>query len=487
MTEPGHLSPKETDEQRLPWHRRPRTLLGVLLAGLIASIPFAIRGYQLSRIPNVPNPFDGLPAQAEVFDGAASVLLIQRFREDAAKLRDDGYWLNLNEVTADQRRAFSAELKHASKVGLDDASESVVRFATESEPLIADWHEVFDWFAANPPQRDLSEHLFADVPYQLQAALLIATQKQVDLGNYHKAVDLLLSTSERLRKVPVADLFGYWATQRLRNELHDATVRIAEIPGVDSRILEKFLSEARAYCCASRELQIDALRANYRETMDDLSRRIPTSWDGRITAFVLGEPELSQRIVRQLFTNYRDQLLVPHIKRPSVVWLTNGEMEWFDTASSKVPTRQQLDQAVADSLFLSEWGTGVQQSIFISGLHAMFEMQKTHIEHVRIALACQLYLRKHGSLPRSLADLVPEYLPAVPEDPLTKSDPQLLYRKDSSAAVVYSRGWNGTDDGGLVLTDSDSDWSEDDFGILIRDLINHPEQAVKPTQAAFPL
>ncbi len=63
------------------------------------------------------------------------------------------------------------------------------------------------------------------------------------------------------------------------------------------------------------------------------------------------------------------------------------------------------------------------------------------------ALAIERWRLAHGgSLPPSLNALVPEYLAAVPEDPMDGKP--LKYRVLSPGYVVYSLGEDGTDDGG---------------------------------------
>ena len=71
-----------------------------------------------------------------------------------------------------------------------------------------------------------------------------------------------------------------------------------------------------------------------------------------------------------------------------------------------------------------------------------------------VALAAQLYRADHGGAwPAKLEDLVPQYLPAVPRDPLAPGDTPLRYllvkhgRPDGQdRPVVYSVGSNGNDD-----------------------------------------
>jgi hypothetical protein len=64
------------------------------------------------------------------------------------------------------------------------------------------------------------------------------------------------------------------------------------------------------------------------------------------------------------------------------------------------------------------------------------------------ALAIRLYEVDHGHRPETLAELVPEYLPAVPQDSFAEAGRALVYLPSAAHPIVYSVGVNGVDDGG---------------------------------------
>ena len=64
-------------------------------------------------------------------------------------------------------------------------------------------------------------------------------------------------------------------------------------------------------------------------------------------------------------------------------------------------------------------------------------------------LALHAYKLQHGGFPRQLADLVPDYLPAVPEDPF-RARP-LVYRRTETGYMLYSVGEDRKDDGGRPM------------------------------------
>ena len=65
-----------------------------------------------------------------------------------------------------------------------------------------------------------------------------------------------------------------------------------------------------------------------------------------------------------------------------------------------------------------------------------------------IALAIRLYEVDHGRRPEALVELVPEYLPAVPADPLAANGRPIGYLPHAPKPLLYSVGKNGTDDEG---------------------------------------
>jgi hypothetical protein len=67
-----------------------------------------------------------------------------------------------------------------------------------------------------------------------------------------------------------------------------------------------------------------------------------------------------------------------------------------------------------------------------------------------VALACRLYQLDHGGrLAASLEQLVPDYLPCVPRDPLAAGDAPLHYLANRARPIIYSVGENERDDGGV--------------------------------------
>lgn len=64
------------------------------------------------------------------------------------------------------------------------------------------------------------------------------------------------------------------------------------------------------------------------------------------------------------------------------------------------------------------------------------------------ALAIRLYELDHGHRPETLDELVPDYLPSVPLDPMAEGETPIGYLPHAERPILYSVDENGIDDGG---------------------------------------
>lgn len=85
------------------------------------------------------------------------------------------------------------------------------------------------------------------------------------------------------------------------------------------------------------------------------------------------------------------------------------------------------------------------------------------------ALAVRLYEAEHGRRPAALADLVPDYLPAVPDDLFAADGLTVGYRPDADRPVLYSVGPDGVDDRGAyrVTPDGGVDLEVEDLVLFL--------------------
>lgn len=88
------------------------------------------------------------------------------------------------------------------------------------------------------------------------------------------------------------------------------------------------------------------------------------------------------------------------------------------------------------------------QELSIRGFYSRAERAAFYESVSRTVLALARYKARNGRYPEALTDLVSDYLPALPSDMAV--DEPLIYkpRRQGQAALLYSRGANGKDDGG---------------------------------------
>jgi len=84
---------------------------------------------------------------------------------------------------------------------------------------------------------------------------------------------------------------------------------------------------------------------------------------------------------------------------------------------------------------------------------------QTQVHEDLIACALERYRLAHNAFPETLDALVPQYLAQVPRD-IIGGQPLHYRRADDGKFLLYSVGWNETDDGGKP--GSDDDWLWDD-------------------------
>jgi hypothetical protein len=77
-----------------------------------------------------------------------------------------------------------------------------------------------------------------------------------------------------------------------------------------------------------------------------------------------------------------------------------------------------------------------------------FAFAQASVDLARVACALERYRLAHGDYPQSLEAIVPQFIGAVPHD-IIDGEPLHYRRTEDGKCLLYSIGWNGTDDGGL--------------------------------------
>ena len=100
----------------------------------------------------------------------------------------------------------------------------------------------------------------------------------------------------------------------------------------------------------------------------------------------------------------------------------------------------------------------------LSSANAKSARMQTYVDEARVACALERYRLTSGQFPETLEALVPKFMEKLPHD-VINGQPLKYRRTDDGQFVLYSVGWNKTDDGGKVeLTKSGNpDWQKGDW------------------------
>ena len=81
---------------------------------------------------------------------------------------------------------------------------------------------------------------------------------------------------------------------------------------------------------------------------------------------------------------------------------------------------------------------------------------QTYADLARVACALERYRLANGQFPETLEALAPKFIEQLPHD-IINGQPLKYHRTEDGQFVLYSVGWNETDDGGkIALTKSGS-------------------------------
>jgi hypothetical protein len=80
---------------------------------------------------------------------------------------------------------------------------------------------------------------------------------------------------------------------------------------------------------------------------------------------------------------------------------------------------------------------------------------QTYVDAASVACAMERFRLKKGALPEVLEEMAPEFMPHIPND-VIDGKPLRYVRKVENRYLLYSIGWNGTDEGGTLAWRTES-------------------------------
>lgn len=277
---------------------------------------------------------------------------------------------------------------------------------------------------------------------------------------WHRA-NLQCARHAETPKIDICRLVG----MAIRSHAISGIVRWSESPLVNARQLRTARAEIQAET-ARRTLRSDCSNGEYLLSRNTLSRKdapnhlLPTLNSGiakdpawlplkRIGLWFVGQPEVMLRLQRQLLVNNRRSIDLPLNQRARVLPCDGAVV--IDTTEKR--SGGQLDPGtLAKSLSKSPWQLDeYRKSVSAPHVDEAIRREDGRLFALMIVLACQEYHRDHAKFPASLEDLIPNYLEAIPFDPMLATAVRIQYRLNPDGdAVVWSVGQNGVDDDGDV-------------------------------------
>ena len=79
-----------------------------------------------------------------------------------------------------------------------------------------------------------------------------------------------------------------------------------------------------------------------------------------------------------------------------------------------------------------------------------FAFAQSSLDRARVACALERYRLAHGEFPATLDALSPQFIAKLPHN-IINGEPLHYRRKDAGHFLLYSVGWNGSDEGGIVV------------------------------------
>ncbi|MGB7770193.1 MAG: hypothetical protein WBN22_15270 [Verrucomicrobiia bacterium] len=169
-------------------------------------------------------------------------------------------------------------------------------------------------------------------------------------------------------------------------------------------------------------------------------------------------PPVVARIICRLIPNgwfYQNEL---RCTRPMMEFLSLANLDKKNVSPTAVRradaaieagTKRSNPYNFAERLFMPALGNALRK----------FSWGQESVDLARVAIALERYRLAHGEYPESLDALAPQFMETIPHDIIAgqpsqgsgpASQPLHYWRTSDGQFVLYSVGWNETDDGGVV-------------------------------------
>lgn len=443
-----------------PWHW-PMGIWALAIGAVLLILPFGIRAVLLQGVPSMAEPFDIAEfSKWDVLEGDDAFPEYRRASEQRSKIADE-----LQAKGRQDPESTSAVLQTGWSESDDALKEWLKAY---SEPL-ATWRRGTERnHALNQRPDTLSLDLdtvvsiIQDQRFFCRMALCEQAKAQAE-SRYEESYQWARAA---FRCGGHCSHRGCLIQALVGAASHAMACRGLQRWSAQAPVTEEQLQQALATAKADYELyetRSNILKAEYLAVRNSLasSRWLQVTGAGgagsndtamaqlmRFGFWMVGEPELSARLFRQMLANQVHEVDKPMAQRRKHAG--NGLAMLFDPdpAVPLLPGQldpARIDQGIKKSLVLQALAPSVKQ------VDTVLLRQEARQQALVVMLALQAYRRRHGDFPAALAALVPDYLNDVPLDSCDRAGSPLLYRRDGPLqATVWSVGDDGTDSGGEV-------------------------------------
>ena len=410
---------------------QPKFAIPVIVILFLISAPLVYRARNLSRVPPADEPFDTKSVLAFVVPDADNAFVECRAASALLVPRDPKVDIEVFEK--------------AQSDGWEHATEPVRKWLDANRPFLELWRKG----TAKPDAQYLpagecrADTLLPEVYEAREFSRLVRLESSRlrAEGQPDEAWDWLRTSFRMSRQLGrhgtiLERLIGI-ATHALTAE---GMVQWANDPQVTADLLRR----------AIRELQVEqkrtpSLSACLQTEYLSVMATWKTLWPGGVESAlfnITGESELNERTVRHVFANWLAQADLPRQQRTK----SFPGLFVFEPAAAATkaqPSASEVSGYVHQSVMAALLIPSGQQIFIATDREAARDIVLLTV------LALELFAREHGHYPEKLDELVPDFLPIVPEDIHAPPKATLRYRRDADGALIYGIGENGTDDGGL--------------------------------------
>lgn len=435
------LPPPQVLDQpvRRPWLRFLKLrYLGLL----ILATPLMVWAFRISRIPTAAEPFDSQAVLNFVVPDEQNGNIELRIAENL--------FVPLTREEGD-------EFEKSGDNSWEDIPDSIRQWVEKNQIVIELWQRAAQKPDSQPPPRTGAHLTETDnvKTYRSMSRLITVTALRLRADGYpDQAFEVLLcgvrcahhharrgNNLERLVAVSIESILSHhlvmWA--------QDSAVTV-ELLNHAQRELQRE-HERRPPLRLTLEQQYlmsrDRIRTESRYETDPEGRinRPRAQKIGELIYAMLGEPALGERALNHAYGNYLRHIDKPRHQRSAM----SEKYPFFEpeAGNSTQPSAQQINEWIGYSIF------GILVFPAKDLVDATDRITDRH-ELCKTALALEIYRRQHGEYPDSLDALVPELLPAMPNDLFEPSPKPLKYRREGARATVWSVGVDGIDQGGQV-------------------------------------